>query len=120
MNIILIGGELTENAEVRTTTNSQVANLRIKVTRTWQDKVFTSYRTAVFWGDLCEQVRGLRGGAYLVVSGSLEDRKYTTSDGVEKWVTEIRARDVDVISAIPLPDKTANPLGLGPEDDLPF
>lgn len=120
MNFCAIGGELTEKVEVRPTTNSQVANLRIKVTRTWQDKTFTSYRTAVFWGDLCEQVRGLRGGAYLVVSGSLEDRKYTTNDGVEKWVTEIRARDVDVISEIPLPDKTANPIGLGPEDDLPF
>ena len=120
MNFCAIGGELTENVEVRTTTNSQVANLRIKVTRTRNDRTFTSYRTAVFWGDLCEQVRSLRGGAYLVVSGSREDRKNTTRDGGEKGGTEIRARDVDVISEIPLPDKTANPLGLGPEDDLPF
>ena len=50
----------------------------------------TQWHTVVFWGKIAEIVNNyLTKGSYVFVEGELNTRKYTDSDGAEKYFTEI-------------------------------
>jgi len=126
MNFAAIAGELVDPPELRTTqTGKTVTNLRIKTTRKWDGGESNSYWTVVLWEGLARQVEGLQVGAIVLASGDLTNRKYTTREGVDKWVTELRAKEVEVLldpgagqanNALPFGD------GSGPVDlnNVPF
>lgn len=65
-------------------------------------------------GDMCEKYLGK--GAKVAIAGKTQNRKYTTSDGIERFVTEIVANEVEFLS-IP---KKQEQLQEIPLDDLPF
>jgi single-strand DNA-binding protein len=84
----------------------QVANVTIATTDKWKDKQtgepkeHTEWHRVVFNGRLAEIVgQYLRKGSQVYVEGSLRTRKWTDQAGVEKYSTEIRADQMQMLGS---------------------
>ena len=81
-----------------------VVNFSVATTDKWRDKTTNEQREATEWhrvvfnGRLAEIVgQYLRKGAQVYVDGSLRTRKWTDQAGVEKYSTEIRADNMQML-----------------------
>ena len=145
VNKVIVVGNLGRDPEIRTfPSGDQVANVTIATTDKWKDKQSgemkesTEWHRVVFNGRLAE-IAGqyLRKGSQVYVEGSLRTRKWTDQSGVEKYSTEIRADQMQMLggksggSDAPAPTpqrqapppKPAPPAGSGFDDmdsDIPF
>ena len=105
VNKVIIVGNLGRDPEMRTfPSGDQVANVTIATTDKWKDKQSGEMREATEWhrvvfnGRLAE-IAGqyLRKGSQVYVEGSLRTRKWTDQSGVEKYSTEIRADQMQML-----------------------
>lgn len=140
VNKVIIVGNLGRDPEMRTfPSGDRVANVTIATTDKWKDKQSGEMREAVEWhrvtfnGRLAE-IAGeyLRKGSQVYVEGSLRTRKWTDKDGQEKYATEIRADQMQMLGGRPdagqaKPQQAAKPApantGSGFDDideDIPF
>ena len=107
VNKVILVGNLGRDPEVRSFPNGdRVANVTIATTDKWKDKQSNEMREATEWhrvvfnGRLAEIVEQyLRKGAQIYVEGSLRTRKWTDKDGVEKYTTEIRADQMQMLGS---------------------
>ena len=105
INKVIIVGNLGRDPEMRAFPNGdQVANITIATTDKWKDKQSgemkeaTEWHRVVFNGRLAEIVgQYLRKGSQVYVEGSLRTRKWTDKDGIEKYTTEIRADQMQML-----------------------
>ena len=105
INKVIIVGNLGRDPEMRTfPSGDQVANVTIATTDKWKDKQTGEMREATEWhrvvfnGRLAEIVgQYLRKGSQVYVEGSLRTRKWTDQAGVEKYSTEIRADQMQML-----------------------
>ena len=105
VNKVIIVGNLGRDPEMRTFPSGvQVANVTIATTDKWKDKQTGEMREATEWhrvvfnGRLAEIVgQYLRKGSQVYVEGSLRTRKWTDQSGVEKYSTEIRADQMQML-----------------------
>ena len=105
INKVIIVGNLGRDPEMRTfPSGDQVANVTIATTDKWKDKQTGEMREATEWhrvvfnGRLAEIVgQYLRKGSQVYVEGSLRTRKWTDQSGVEKYSTEIRADQMQML-----------------------
>jgi len=109
VNKVIIVGNLGRDPEMRTfPSGDQVANVTIATTDKWKDKQTGEMKEATEWhrvtfnGRLAE-IAGqyLRKGAQVYVEGSLRTRKWTDQSGVEKYSTEIRADQMQMLGGKP-------------------
>jgi single-strand DNA-binding protein len=107
VNKVIIVGNLGRDPEMRTfPSGDRVANVTIATTDRWKDKQTgemkeaTEWHRVVFNGRLAE-IAGeyLRKGSQVYVEGSLRTRKWTDQQGVEKFTTEIRADQMQMLGA---------------------
>ena len=107
INKVIIVGNLGRDPEMRTfPSGDQVANVTIATTDKWKDrqtgemKEATEWHRVVFNGRLAE-IAGqyLRKGSQVYVEGSLRTRKWTDQAGVEKYSTEIRADQMQMLGS---------------------
>ena len=107
VNKVIIVGNLGRDPEMRTfPSGDQVANVTIATTDKWKDKQSGEMREATEWhrvvfnGRLAE-IAGqyLRKGSQVDVEGSLRTRKWTDQNGVEKYSTEIRADQMQMLGS---------------------
>jgi len=107
VNKVIIVGNLGRDPEMRTfPSGDQVANVTIATTDKWKDKQTGEMREATEWhrvvfnGRLAE-IAGqyLRKGSQVYVEGSLRTRKWTDQSGVEKYSTEIRADQMQMLGS---------------------
>jgi single-strand DNA-binding protein len=105
VNKVIIVGNLGRDPEMRSfPSGDRVANVTIATTDKWKDKTSgemkeaTEWHRVVFNGRLAE-IAGeyLRKGSQVYVEGSLRTRKWTDKDGVEKYTTEIRADQMQML-----------------------
>lgn len=105
VNKVILVGNLGRDPEMRTfPSGDQVANVTIATTDKWRDKTSGENREATEWhrvvfnGRLAE-IAGqyLRKGSQVYVEGSLRTRKWTDQAGVEKYSTEIRADQMQML-----------------------
>lgn len=105
VNRVTIVGNLGRDPELRTfPSGDQVANVTVATTDKWKDKQSgemkeaTEWHRIVFNGRLAE-IAGqyLRKGSQVYVEGSLRTRKWTDQSGVEKYSTEIRADQMQML-----------------------
>lgn len=105
VNKVIVVGNLGRDPEIRTfPSGDQVANATIATTDKWKDKQSgemkeaTEWHRVVFNGRLAE-IAGqyLRKGSQVYVEGSLRTRKWTDQSGVEKYSTEIRADQMQML-----------------------
>ena len=105
LNKVQIIGNLGRDPEIRTfPSGDQVANVTIATTEKWKDKQsgeqkeHTEWHRVTFNGRLAEIVgQYLKKGSSVYVEGSLRTRKWTDQAGVEKYATEIRADQMQML-----------------------
>ena len=105
VNKVIIVGNLGRDPEMRSfPSGDQVANVTIATTDKWKDKQSgemkeaTEWHRVVFNGRLAEiAAQYLRKGSQVYVEGSLRTRKWTDQAGVEKYSTEIRADQMQML-----------------------
>ena len=123
VNKVIVVGNLGRDPEMRTfPSGDQVANVTVATTDRWKDKQSGEMREATEWhrivfnGRLAE-IAGqyLRKGSQVYVEGSLRTRKWTDKDGIEKYTTEIRADQMQMLGSRQGQGQ-GGPSG-GPEDD---
>jgi single-strand DNA-binding protein len=105
VNKVIIVGNLGRDPEVRTfPSGDRVANVTVATTDRWKDKQSgelkeaTEWHRVVFNGRLADiAAEYLRKGSQIYVEGSLRTRKWTDAQGQEKYTTEIRADQMQML-----------------------
>lgn len=91
-------GNVGRDPEIRTTTNGhRVASFSLATTEKWTVKGTGERREATEWHTIVVWNEGLVGviekyvrkGSKLFVRGKIKTRKYTTTDGQDRWTTEV-------------------------------
>ena len=98
VNKVILVGNLGRDPEIRTlNSGDRVANLRIATSETWRDKSSgerkekTEWHRVVIFNDNLVKVAEsyLKKGAKVYLEGSIQTRKWTDQQGVEKFSTEV-------------------------------
>ena len=98
VNKVILVGNLGQDPEVRSFQNGgKIANLRIATSEQWRDKATgerkekTEWHAVVIFNENIVKVAEnyLKKGSTVYIEGSLQTRKYTDAQGVEKYSTEI-------------------------------
>ena len=98
VNKVILVGNLGKDPEIRTlNSGDRVANLTIATSETWRDKATgerkekTEWHRVVIFNDNLAKIaeQYLRKGSSVYLEGSLQTRKWTDQQGVEKYSTEV-------------------------------
>lgn len=98
VNKVILVGNLGRDPEIRFTQSGQkLANISVATSETWKDKQSGERREKTEWhrvvifderlADITEKY--LKKGSKVYLEGSLQTRKWTGNDGVEKYTTEV-------------------------------
>lgn len=99
-NKAIIMGRLGADPEVHTLGDTMVAKLSVASRSAWTDKQGvkqerTQWHRVKVWGRQAETCQKyLTKGSVVLVEGALETQSYDDAQGVKRFVTEIKARDV--------------------------
>lgn len=143
VNQVHLLGRCCQDPEIRTVGQNNVNRATFSLctgekykTRDGREVDDTAWHNIVAWRGLADMARQhIRKGSQLFIIGHLSYRRYTDSNGVEKYITEIIAERIElcgragskspvVIEAQP-PKPTTSPMqdsigDLPPDDDWPF
>lgn len=107
VNKVIIVGRLGNDPEVRSFQNGGgVTNISVATSERWTDKNTGERKEQTEWhrislfnrlGEIAAQY--LRKGSMVYIEGSLQTRKYTDQQGVERYSTEIRASEMRMLSS---------------------
>lgn len=107
VNKVIIVGRLGNDPEVRSFQNGGgVTNISVATSERWTDKNTGERKEQTEWhrislfnrlGEIAAQF--LRKGSMVYIEGSLQTRKYTDQQGVERYSTEIRASEMRMLSS---------------------
>lgn len=105
VNKVIIIGNLGGDPEARQFSNGgNVTNISVATSEQWTDKQSGEKREATEWhrislfnrlGEIAAQY--LRKGSKVYIEGSLRTRKYQDPNGQDKYVTEIRADQMQML-----------------------
>jgi single-strand DNA-binding protein len=106
MNKAMIIGYLGRDPDARTMPSGEmVANINVATTERWKDKTSgekreaTEWHRIVFFGRQAEiAAEYLKKGSHVAVVGALRTRKWTDRDGIERYSTEIVARELEMLA----------------------
>jgi single-strand DNA-binding protein len=106
LNRVEIIGRLGRDPELRyTQSGSAVASMTIATDESYQDKDGNKvertewHRVSVFGKHAENCANYLKKGSMAYIDGSIATRKYTDQQGVEKYVTEIKAQRVQFLDS---------------------
>ncbi|MDM0081453.1 single-stranded DNA-binding protein [Variovorax sp. J31P179] len=107
VNKVILVGNLGRDPETRTfPSGDQVCNVTLATTDKWKDKQSGEMREATEWhrlvfnGRLAEiAAQYLRKGSQIYVEGQIRTRKYNDKDGVEKYATDIRVDQMQMLGS---------------------
>ncbi len=129
VNKAILIGNLGADPELRYTPSGRpVATFRIATTDVWTDangerQERTEWHRIVAWDRLAE-ICGeyLRKGSKVYIEGRIQTRTWEDQNGVQRYTTEIVARDMRMLDAKPsspeeIPEE---PPVVDEEEDLPF
>lgn len=105
INKVTLVGNLGQDPELRHTgSGTAVCNMRLATNESYKDSNGktvdkTEWHSVVAWSRLAE-ICGeyLKKGTLVYIEGSLQTRKFEDKDGNEKFVTEIKAREMQILS----------------------
>jgi len=98
VNKVILVGNLGRDPEIRFAQNgNKIANFSIATSESWRDKASGERKEKTEWHRIVVFSEGLAGiaekylkkGSKVYIEGSLQTRKWTGNDGVEKYTTEI-------------------------------
>lgn len=105
VNKVILVGNLGKDPEIKYTPSGEsIANLTLATSETWKDKnsgeqkELTEWHRVVAYGRLA-QIMGeyLRKGSKVYVEGSLRTRKWQDANGNDRYTTEIRANEMQML-----------------------
>ena len=106
LNKAMLIGNVGQDPEIRTIpSGARVAQFSVATSRRWNDKSGqqqekTEWHRIVAWEKLVEIIeRYVKKGDRIYVEGEIEYRQYQDKDGVTKYSTEIRAREVVLLGS---------------------
>ena len=147
VNKVILIGNLGRDPEVRRLENGAVvANFPLATSETYTDRNTgekrdnTDWHNIVAWRGLAEIIeKYVKKGTKIYVEGKLKTRSYQDKDGVTRYVTEVLAEDMTILSrpegqqtptgeekpvyptqGNPTPPQPMNNLMDDIDDDLPF
>lgn len=98
LNSIIIMGRLTREPEIRKANNTNIATLTIAVDNFGKDKETSFFNAVILNEKVAKNVNEFtKKGDRVILSGRLQQRKYTTKDGDSRSVIEIVAENVEFI-----------------------
>lgn len=142
VNKVLIVGNCTRDPEIRFTQSGQkIANLSVATNERWTDRQSGEkrekaefHRVVIFderLADVAEKY--VKKGSKIYLEGSLQTRKWTGNDGVEKYTTEVVLQKFGgVLTMLDSPKNTTDDSGMyggggetpppsgGLDDEIPF
>ncbi len=98
INKVILVGNVGQDPEVRTTQDGrEIANFSLATSENWKDKASGEKKEKTEWHRVVIFSQGLVGvvrnyvkkGTKLYIEGSLQTRKWTDKQGMEKYTTEI-------------------------------
>lgn len=106
VNKVILVGNLGQDPELRyTAAGTAVCNMRLATNESYKDsdgKLVdkTEWHSVVAWARLAE-ICGeyLKKGSQVYFEGSLQTRSYEDKDGVTKYTTEIKAKEMMMLSS---------------------
>ncbi len=107
VNKVILVGNLGKDPETRYAPNGDaICNITVATTDSWKDKAtgekkeMTKWHRVAFFGRLAE-IAGqyLRKGSAVYVEGSLRTRKWQDKDGNDRYTTEIRADQMQMLGS---------------------
>ncbi len=107
VNKVILVGNLGKDPETRYAPNGDaICNITVATTDSWKDKAtgekkeMTEWHRVAFFGRLAE-IAGqyLRKGSAVYVEGSLRTRKWQDKDGNDRYTTEIRADQMQMLGS---------------------
>ncbi len=107
INKVILVGNLGQDPEVKyMPSGGAVTNISIATTDSWKDKATgekkenTEWHRVVFFNRLAEIVgEYLRKGSQVYIEGNLRTRKWQDQNGVDKYTTEIVAREMQMLGS---------------------
>ncbi len=105
VNKVIIIGNLGADPEVRQFSNGgSVTNISVATSEQWTDKMTGEKKEATEWhrialynrlGEIAAQY--LRKGSKVYIEGSLQTRKYQAPDGSDRYATDIKAYQMQML-----------------------
>ena len=142
INKVILVGNLGADPETRyMPSGSAVTNLSVATSESWKDKQTgeqkdrTEWHKVVMFDRLAEiAAEYLRKGSQVYIEGKLQTRKWQDRDGNDRWTTEVRANEMQMLGgrggaggAAPMGSdsrpSSSPPPQPGPDDfddDIPF
>ena len=107
VNKAIIVGNLGADPDLKyAASGAAVANISVATSEQWKDKntgnkqEHTEWHRVVFFGKLAEIVgEYLRKGSKVYVEGRLQTRKWQGQDGVDRYSTEIVAKEMQMLDS---------------------
>lgn len=109
VNKVIIVGNLGNDPEVRQFQNGgKVTTINVATSERWTDKTTGEQKEQTEWhrislfnrlAEIAEQY--LRKGSSVYIEGSLQTRKWTDAQGVERYTTEIKASSMQMLGSAP-------------------
>lgn len=104
VNRVILIGNLGNDPEIRQFDNGMLATASIATSERWTDKQtgerkeHTEWHRVVFNGRLAEIAQQyLRKGSQVYIEGSIHTRKWQDNQGIERYSTEIRANQMQML-----------------------
>jgi len=107
INKAIIVGRLGQDPELRSTDSGMsVCNFSVATSESWTDngekKEKTEWHRVVVWGRQAEVCgKYLIKGSLAYIEGKIQTRKYEDRDGIDRYSTEVVARDVQFLGGKP-------------------
>ncbi|MGH6960116.1 MAG: single-stranded DNA-binding protein [Dongiaceae bacterium] len=109
INKVILIGNLGQDPETKSLpSGSAVTNIRVATAEGWKDKQtgekkeHTEWHSVVFYDRLAE-IAGqyLKKGSQVYIEGSLRTRKWQDKNGNDRYTTEIRATEMQMLGGKP-------------------
>jgi len=124
MNKIMLIGNLGKDPEMNYTpggvalTKFSLAVNRITKSSTGEKEKETEWFNVIVWRQLAETCNTyLHKGDKVYIEGRLQQRKYTDKNGIERWMTEVIATDMEMLSPKPAQSGSSSDFLAGNADD---
>ncbi len=124
VNKVILVGNVGKDPEIRSTKDGkEIASFSIATTENWKDKGSGERKSKTEWHRISVFSQGLVGiiknyvkkGTKVYIEGQLQTRKWTDSNGVDKYTTEVVLQNFN--SALQLLDSKGGSSGGGSYDD---
>lgn len=119
-------GNLGNNPELRDANGTPVCSFSVATTERWKDgqgnkQEKTEWHRIVTWGNLATICgKYLSEGSKVYIEGKNKTRKWTDKNNVERYITEIQAKEMEMLGGDGGNGNSGREVPPGYQSDVPF